>query len=88
MLSKALAVFFLLCASAAVCCLAVGGTPEEKRVFHLFAPDVGFRDGVLGCLGGVGNCCDTFDHGLPLTPDEAGYLPIPDRRVASNFALC
>lgn len=86
--SNALAAFFLASGSLAVCCFAVGGTPDENRVCHLCAPaPEGGLPGFCGfLLGGVGNCWPTLDQGLPLTPDAPEYRFRP--KVASNLAFC
>lgn len=73
--SNAEAAFFLVSAPLPVApgVRAVGGTPAEKRWFHLSAPDVVLRvlDGLFR-RGGVGYCWLTCDQGLPLTPEAAG----------------
>lgn len=87
--SNAFAAFFFDSASDAVYCFAVGGTPDEKRVCHLCAPDGVVRGLVLLPLlrrGGGGYCALTFDHGLPLTPEAPGKRPRP--REASCLAFC
>jgi hypothetical protein len=87
--SNARAAFFFDSASAAAYCFAVGGTPDEKRVCHLCAPDGVVRALVFAFAllrrGGGGYWALTFDHGLPLTPEAPVYLPRP--REASCFAF-